>query len=175
MRRIKAKLYGFLARAIHAAERALEPHLRREREKDLIRRFASCGSNPELYFPLQIHDPGRVKIGNDVSLNAFVHIWGTGGVTIGDRVMIASHVALNAVTHDYTVDPMRWTVVEREIVIEDDVWIGSHAVINPGVTLHKGCVIGAGAVVTRDVPANAIAAGVPARVLRYRNVEGGTE
>ena len=54
----------------------------------------------------------------------------------------------------------------RPVVIEDDVWIGTHAVILPGVTIGHGAVVGAGSVVTRDVAANAIVAGVPARIIQ---------
>jgi maltose O-acetyltransferase len=54
------------------------------------------------------------------------------------------------------------------VVIEDDVWIGAKAVILSGVTVHSGAVIGAGAVVTKDVPENAVVAGVPARVIKTR-------
>jgi acetyltransferase-like isoleucine patch superfamily enzyme len=56
------------------------------------------------------------------------------------------------------------------VTIEDDVWIGSNCVILPGVKLGCGCVIGAGSVVTENIPPNAIAVGVPARVFKYRNV-----
>lgn len=56
----------------------------------------------------------------------------------------------------------------RSPIIEDDVWIGSRALIMQGVTIHTGAVVGAGAIVTKDVPAYAIVAGVPAKVLRYR-------
>ena len=55
--------------------------------------------------------------------------------------------------------------------IEDDVWIGARVVILPGVTVHTGAVIGAGAVVGKDVPPYAVVVGVPARVIRYRNEE----
>ena len=72
---------------------------------------------------------------------------------------------------DRTDIPMReqgYTPV-RPVVIGDDCWIGSRVTIMPGVTLGRGCVVGAGAVVTRDVPPYAVVAGVPARVVRYRN------
>ena len=61
--------------------------------------------------------------------------------------------------------PMR----KAPVVLEDEVWIGSHVVILPGVRIGHGAVIGAGSVVTRSIPANAIACGVPARVMRMRD------
>jgi acetyltransferase-like isoleucine patch superfamily enzyme len=60
------------------------------------------------------------------------------------------------------------TELNAPVVIEDDVWLGTNALVLPGVTVHRGAVVGAGAVVTRDVPPYAIAAGVPARVVRKR-------
>jgi acetyltransferase-like isoleucine patch superfamily enzyme len=60
------------------------------------------------------------------------------------------------------------TIVAKPIVIEDDVWIGTHSVIMPGVTIRKGAVVGAGAVVTKDVDAFSIVIGVPANALKLR-------
>ena len=57
----------------------------------------------------------------------------------------------------------------RFVRVEDDVWIGARAIILPGVTVHEGAVVGAGSVVTKDVPAHAVVVGNPARVIRYLN------
>ena len=95
----------------------------------------------------------NIIIGDNCVINSFVHIWaGTSGVVIGDRVMIASHTAITTLTHDYNDSNMRFApAIDKRIIIEDDVWIGSHAVIMPGVVIRKGAVIGAGSVVTKDV------------------------
>lgn len=130
----------------------------------------TCGRDPCLFMPIWIAKACNVELGERVSLNAFVHIWGDGGVVIGNRVMIGSHTAITTVTHDYTADCMKDTVIRKRVVIEDDVWIGTHCVVMPGVTIGKGAVIGAGAVVTKNVPPNAIVAGVPARLIKYREI-----
>ena len=128
-----------------------------------------CGGNVMLYMPVIIEQPGLVEIGDNVSLAPFVHIWGAGGVSIGARTMIGSHAALSSVTHDYGSAEMWKTVVLGPIFIGEDVWIGTHAVIMPGIRVGEGAVVGAGSVVTHDVDPFTIVAGVPARVLGRRN------
>lgn len=72
--------------------------------------------------------------------------------------------------HDRTDIPMNQQgfEAERPVTIGNDVWIGDRVTILPGVTIEDGCIIGAGAVVTRDIPAYSIAAGIPARVIKQR-------
>jgi maltose O-acetyltransferase len=82
--------------------------------------------------------------------------------------MIGSHTAISTVTHDFEAAIMYGTIVTGPIEIDDDVWIGTHAVVLPNVRIGKGAVVGAGSVVTRTVPSNAIVLGVPARVVKYR-------
>jgi maltose O-acetyltransferase len=130
--------------------------------------FQSCGKRFRLQRPVVIAGAGQIRVGHDVSMSAFVHIWGMGGVTIGDRVMIASHTAIASLSHDDTAERMHGTVLAAPVVIEDDVWIGAHCVILPGVRIGRGAVIAAGAVVTGDVPPETVVAGVPARHLRHR-------
>lgn len=137
----------------------------------LIRTLKSCGKNPSLYMPVVIEGAENVVIGDDVAMAPFVHIWGQGGIRIGNRVMIGSHCAISTLTHDYRERNMKNTLLSTEILIEDDVWIGGHCVIMRGITVGKGAVVGGGSVVTKNVEPYAIVIGAPAKLLRYRPVE----
>lgn len=130
----------------------------------------SCGKQVGIQMPVIFAQPEKIEIGDGVSVGGFVHIWGGGGVRIGNRVMIGSHSAITSITHDYTKEIMITTVVTKPIVICDDAWLGAHVLILPGVTIGQGAVIGAGAVVMADVPPRTIVAGVPARVLKTREI-----
>ena len=134
-------------------------------------RLGRCGSHVYLHSPLVIENGECVSVGDDVVIGAFVHIWGGGGVMIGHRVLIASHVAITSLTLSYTGPRVRETIRAAPIDIGDDAWIGTHAVILPGVRIGAGAVIGAGSVVTRDVPPRSIVAGVPARIVKNRPPE----
>lgn len=94
---------------------------------------------------------------------------------IGNRVMIGSHTAITSVTHDYLADVMYGTVVTKRVIINDDVWIGAHAVILPGVSIGEGAVVGAGCIVSKDVPPYAVVTGIPGRVIRFRSIKPLTE
>ncbi|MBX4892328.1 acyltransferase [Rhizobium bangladeshense] len=112
---------------------------------------------------------GEVTLGDDCSVNPYACV--SGKVTCGNGVRIASLASIVGFNHGFD-DPAlpihRQGVVSLGIVIGDDVWVGANCVILDGVTIGNGAVIAAGAVVTGDIPAMAIAGGVPARVLRSR-------
>ena len=128
-----------------------------------------AGKNVSIRFPVCFEGIASISVGDDVSISAFVHIWGHGGVKIGNRVMIATHTAITSLTHDHTSQSMRFTpAISAPVTIEDDVWIGSNVVIMPGITIGHGAVVGAGAVVTKNVPDYAIVVGIPAKVVKYR-------
>jgi len=99
-------------------------------------------------------------------------MWGSGGTTIGNDMLIAAHPSITSVTHDKAAACYRETTVSAPVVIGDNVWIGSGAVILPGVTLGAGCIVGAGAVVTRDVPPRTVVTGVPARLFEQLGTLG---
>lgn len=135
-----------------------------------LRRFKThlkhCGDGTFIQFPVRFEGCEHISIGSNVSVNAFVHIWGHGTVNIGDDCLVASHVSINSVTHDPGVSPYKESIVTKAVNIGNNVWIGSHAVILPGVTIGDNAIIGAGAVVNRDVPPNVTVAGVPAKVIK---------
>lgn len=134
----------------------------------LRRQLASCGAGAVLRYPLHVEQPAKVSLGAGVSLNPFTHIWGGGGVEIGDRTMIASHVAISSLTHDPDSPEMHGSLVAKPVRIANDVWIGAHAVIVPGVSIGEHAVVAAGSIVLADVPPYAVVAGVPARLVRMK-------
>jgi len=112
------------------------------------------GKNCTIHSHVWIAD--RVSIGNNCKVQAFTFI--PAGVRIGNDVFIGPRVTF---TNDKHPPSNEWSVT----IVHDHVSIGAGAVILPGVTLHRGCKIGAGAVVTKDVPENALVYGNPARIV----------
>ena len=109
---------------------------------------------------------GPLQIGNQVSFNNNCHINGGGAsLSIGNDCLFGPNVVIRASGHNYNLSGTRIRHQGHHragVVIEDDVWVGANAVVLPGVRLHQGAVVGAGAVVTHDVPEYTVVAGVPA-------------
>lgn len=112
----------------------------------------------------------RLSIGNNSGLGVNCQAQGT--VRIGDNVMMGPDVLIYTTNHEYgNIDvPMQQQGYqpEKPVSIGNDVWIGARVIILPGVHIGDGCVIGAGAVVTKDVPAYCVCAGNPAKVVKER-------
>mgnify|MGYP002076843751 CR=1 FL=1 len=148
---------------------SIEKKYKETRVARLKRELKTCGENISIQWPIEINTPHEVAFGNYVSLAAYVHIWGKGGVTIGNRVMIGSHTSITSLTHDYNQEIMFSSEVKGSVYIGDDVWIGSNCVILPNIRIDNGVVVGAGSVVTHNLEEFTIAAGVPARPIRKRD------
>lgn len=110
-----------------------------------------------------------IRIGEDSLIGEYTVIRGQGGVEIGNRVYTSPFTQIIAVNHVFN-DPNRpfieQGITAQGIVIEDDVWLGSGAIVTDNVRVGKGAVVAAGAVVTRDVEAHTVVAGVPARMIK---------
>ncbi len=109
-----------------------------------------------------------IELGNKVLIGTYTHIWGHGEIKIGSRMMIASHISITSLTHDYKRADMEATLVKGQVTIEDDVWIKSHSVIMPGIRIGKDAVVGAGSIVTKDIAPGLIVFGVPAKHHKFR-------
>jgi acetyltransferase-like isoleucine patch superfamily enzyme len=127
-----------------------------------------CGRGVDFESRMMIRNPQNVSIGDGCSFSALVALDAHDRVTIGDNCMFALRVTVATATHDYTRTPMNSWTTTKPVVIGNDVWLGVGATIMPGVTVGDGAVIGAHALVTKDVPPRAIVVGVPARVVKYR-------
>lgn len=130
-----------------------------------------CGDGLYVLPGSVIYYPRNVRLGFNVMMNRGVYIVAPARVTIGDNVLIGPYTVINSGSHNYS-DPNKLIRDQGHklapIVIEDDVWIGAHATILPGVVLQRGAVVAAGAVVTATVEAFTVVAGVPAKPIRRR-------
>lgn len=116
----------------------------------------------------------NIRLEDEVQIGEYTALWGGRGggtITVGARTTFGPNCFVTAADYGLAAGQPIVTqpMVERDVVIGADCWIGTKAVITAGVTLGEGCVIGAGSVVTKDIPAGAIAAGIPAKVLKYRS------
>lgn len=114
---------------------------------------------------------GNIEIGDNCSINPYCVIYGVGGLTIGNGVRIGTHTTIIPSNHRF--DNCDQFIYEQGITsfgiaIKDDVWIGAGVVVLDGVTIAKGCVIGANAVVTKSTEPYGVYVGVPAKLIKKR-------
>lgn len=111
---------------------------------------------------------GDITIGDYTRVG--IHCTVIGPVSIGSHVNLAQGITVTALNHNFSDTTMRIDeqgVATKPVVIGDDVWIGANAVILPGVTIGRHCVVAAGAVVTKDVPDHCVVGGVPATIIKH--------
>lgn len=112
-----------------------------------------------------------LEIGDNFGCAEFCFFGCAGGIKIGNNVMIGQNVRFHAQNHvisSIEIPMSEQGTTQKGIVIEDDCWFGSGSVVVDGVKIGKGCVIGANAVVTKDIPDYSVVAGVPAKIIRNR-------
>lgn len=146
---------------------ALPPSAKEEREAIIRDLLGDIGEPFVIHSPFRCDFGSQIRVGHHFIGNFNLTILDEGPVTIGDNVFIGPNVSLYTVVHAFLPEQRNEGIMcSRPITIEDNVWIGGSVVILPGVTIGAGAIVGAGSVVTRDVPAGMLAAGNPCRVLR---------
>ena len=128
-----------------------------------------CGDNVLLKEHCYVYHPDQLKIGNNVSIHPMCYIDALGGISIGDNVSIAHGTSIISFNHTWedSNTPIKYNPLNcKPITINSDVWIGCGCRILAGVCIGKRSIIGAGAVVVKDVPPYTIVAGNPARVIK---------
>lgn len=131
----------------------------------------SIGDNVAVYPNVYMKHLDKLEIGNNVSLNPMCYLDANGGLKIGDDVSIAHGVTLLSDNHKYDLldIPIKDQGMQlKETVIENNVWLGAKVTVLAGVTIHEGVVVGANSVVTKDILANQVVAGIPAKSIKNR-------
>lgn len=120
--------------------------------------------------------PENITIGNDVHIGPKAYFDATGDIVIGCGVIFGPQVTIYTRSHNYDSEclealPFDQKMVVAPVIINEYVWVGTKVIILPGVTIGRGAVIAAGAVVAKDVPEFAVVGGNPAKVIKYRDKE----
>lgn len=146
----------------------LRPSQQKEKQTLLKQLFAEIGESCYIEAPFHANWGGKhVHLGSHVYVNYNLTLVDDTHIYIGDHVMIAPNVVIATGTHPIHPELRRKEAqFNLPVHIQDNVWLGAGCLVMPGVTIGENSVIGAGSVVTKDIPANVVAVGNPCRVLR---------
>jgi maltose O-acetyltransferase len=164
--------YGLLRNLPEGYDHPMFSIFNRARSGVCCRLFESSGVGVNVHRGARFGTGRNIKVGNYTNLGENVRLNGRGGIKLGDHVLMGPDVIIYTGTHTYddiSVPLQRQAMRYALVTIGDDVWLGARVIILPGVTIGKGCIVGANAVVTRDLPPYTIAVGIPARVIKYRD------
>lgn len=138
----------------------------RERLSDII--GVPLDQSVTVFAPFYTNFGRFISIGKNVFINHVCSFLDMGGITLEDDVLIGPKV--NLITENHPMNPAdRRAIVAKPILIKRKAWIGAGATILPGVTVGENAIVAAGAVVSRDVPDNAVVGGLPAKIIKYIN------
>ncbi|MBX7076277.1 MAG: acyltransferase [Methanobacteriaceae archaeon] len=138
--------------------------------REVKRRVARCGEDLSVNNHCIVTN--TTYLGNNVNFNG-MHIQGKGEVRIGDNFHSGIENMIITDIHNYEGEaiPYDETIISKDVIIEDNVWLGNRVIILPGVTIQEGAIVQAGSTVVKDVPSCAIVGGHPAKVFKYRDVQ----
>ena len=164
-----SKMWDFVNRAIK-----LSPALNNAEDTEQIRLFLSeiigseIDSSTTIFVPFHTNFGRHIRIGKNVFINHACTFLDLGGITIEDHVQVGPKV--NIITENHPVDPSQRNMLNlKSVLVKRNAWIGAAATILPGVTIGENAIIAAGAVVHKDVDANTIVGGIPARIIKTIN------
>jgi acetyltransferase-like isoleucine patch superfamily enzyme len=166
MSRIAVILLEFWVMILHCVGNIPSHHIRR-----FFYRISGVkiGNGSTIHTGARFYNPSNIRIGNDSIIGEGIVLDGRDRLIIGNHVDIASQVMIYNGQHD--IHSVNFQAVREPVTIEDYVFIGPRAIILPGVTIGKGGVVAAGAVVTKNVEPLSVVAGVPAQEVGKRKVE----
>ncbi|KAA1181932.1 sugar O-acetyltransferase [Paenibacillus sp. B2(2019)] len=165
------ELHGLLTQCSYQAQKiTMELNTSYHSKEEIVEIFSELTGNKVdssfMCFPPFYTDFGKnITVGKNVFFNTGCSFQDRGGINIGDGTMIGMNVTIATLNHGLPLETRNVTY-PSPVIIGDNVWIGSNATILPGVKIGDNSVVAAGAVVTKDVPANTVVAGVPAKELK---------
>jgi putative colanic acid biosynthesis acetyltransferase WcaF len=131
----------------------------------LLRCFgAHVGRGSRIYSHARIWAPWNLRLGEVVAIADGAEVYNPSPIDIGDCAIISQGAYLCGASHDYRL--WRFPLISKPIVIERHAWVAARAIVQMGVRVGEGCVIGAGSVVTRDLPPWTVCVGNPCRVIK---------
>lgn len=136
--------------------------------------FNKIGNNVEIHDNIQFKFPKEITIGDNTKISAGCILVGAGGLFIGSDVMIGAGTKIITSSHifsDLNAPMINQGLSFKSIYVGNDVWFGFNSVVLGGVKIESGSIIGANAVINKDIEANSIVAGVPGRVLKKRSIK----
>lgn len=148
----------------------------REKYQKKYAQLKSLGINTYICDGVKMDNINNISIGNHVWIGHRCYLDGSGGLSIGNGTIIARETEILTQNHyfqgeDLVEIPYDKRFVKKPVTIGDNVWIGLRVLVIPGISIGEGAVIGAGSVVTKDVPPLAVVGGNPCRVIKYRDKE----
>ena len=171
MKRILQEVNRYIEMFLSLIPGVLGYKLRTIHYKTLIKK---CGKNFKIGIFSRIQQPQALSIGHNVSFNDFAWIAANsngGEIKIGDNTIIGPRVILHSGNHVFTdriIPIWKQGYKFKPIIIEEDVWLGSNVTVLQGVTIHRGAVVAAGSIITKDVDEYTIVGGVPAKTISKR-------
>ncbi len=171
IRGISYILYYWFARWLPASETiVIGPYCRGIRSFLCGFLFLKVGKNINVEYNARFRSGGLIEIGDNSGIGVNCRV--PSNISIGKDVMMGPDVVI--LTRNHRFDDLSTPMIQqgssemKKVIIEDNVWIGTRTIILPGITIGKGSIVGAGSIVTKDVPQNAIVGGNPAKIIKFR-------